>query len=92
MKLVPLVLLSALLAAPALAQHEGHGAPPGEPAADEAVVTEPLHPEATTGALGPYAMTREASGTAWQPEASPHAGAHVTAGRWSLMFLRVTID
>ena len=23
------------------------------------------------GALGPYAMTREASGTAWQPDASP---------------------
>jgi hypothetical protein len=41
--------------------------------------------EAMTGALGSYTMTREASGTAWQPDASPHAGAHVRAGRWSLM-------
>jgi hypothetical protein len=38
-----------------------------------------------TGALGSYPMTREASGTAWQPDDSPHAGAHVTAGQWALM-------
>ena len=35
---------------------------------------------------GPYAFTREASGTAWQPESSPHAGWHATRGAWSLMF------
>jgi hypothetical protein len=38
-----------------------------------------------TGALGPYPTTREASGTAWQPDDTPHAGAHVTAGAWALM-------
>ena len=27
-----------------------------------------------TGALGSYSMSREASGTSWQPDASPHAG------------------
>ena len=38
-----------------------------------------------TGMLGAYAMTREASGTSWQPDASPHDGMHVMAGDWSLM-------
>ena len=38
-----------------------------------------------TGALGPYAMSREASGTAWQPDASPHRGVHVMAGDWMVM-------
>ncbi|HMG47857.1 MAG TPA: hypothetical protein VK614_10395 [Allosphingosinicella sp.] len=39
----------------------------------------------TTGALGSYAMSREASGTAWQPDASIHRGVHVTSGDWMLM-------
>ncbi|MEO7178889.1 MAG: hypothetical protein ABIW83_08595 [Allosphingosinicella sp.] len=37
------------------------------------------------GALGPYPMTREASGTAWQPDDSIHGGLHSTAGGWTLM-------
>jgi hypothetical protein len=40
---------------------------------------------AMTGALGPYAMTREASGTAWQPDASTHEGVHVMRGPWTIM-------
>ena len=91
MKLPLITTLLALLASPAFAQHEGHGPPPGTEAPDpdhreaaEAGPAGPL-PVAVTGALGPYTMTREASGTAWQPDSSPHAGAHVTAGRWSLM-------
>jgi hypothetical protein len=36
-------------------------------------------------ALGPYPMTRDASGTSWQPDASRHDGLHVSAGGWSLM-------
>jgi hypothetical protein len=39
-----------------------------------------------SAALGPYAMSREASGTSWQPDASPHQGVHVMAGEWALMF------
>jgi hypothetical protein len=38
-----------------------------------------------TGALGPYPMTREASGTSWQPDASEHAGVYVMRGDWMLM-------
>jgi len=38
-----------------------------------------------TGAYGPYAMSREASGTAWQPDSSIHGGVHASAGDWMLM-------
>jgi hypothetical protein len=37
------------------------------------------------GALGPYPMTRESSGTAWQPDASEHMGLMSRAGDWDLM-------
>jgi hypothetical protein len=40
---------------------------------------------AMTGVLGSYPMTREASGTSWQPDASEHAGAHLMRGDWTLM-------
>ena len=36
-------------------------------------------------AFGPYAMTREASGTAWQPDASTMQGAVRMAGDWTFM-------
>jgi len=38
------------------------------------------------GLYGPYAMSREASGTAWQPEAARHEGVHVMRGAWMAMF------
>jgi hypothetical protein len=38
-----------------------------------------------TGALGPYPMTREASGTSWQPDASAHEGLQVMRGPWMVM-------
>ncbi len=36
-------------------------------------------------ALGPYPMNREASGTSWQPDASPHQAIHLMAGDWTVM-------
>ena len=38
-----------------------------------------------SGMYGPYAMSREASGTAWQPEAARHEGVHVMRGPWMVM-------
>ena len=38
-----------------------------------------------SGNLGFYPMTRDASGTSWQPDASIHAGLHGAAGDWTLM-------
>lgn len=37
------------------------------------------------GALGSYGMSREASGTAWQPDASLHSGVMARSGQWMLM-------
>lgn len=37
------------------------------------------------GFYGPYAMSREASGTSWQPEAARHEGVHVMRGQWMAM-------
>ena len=38
-----------------------------------------------TGLYGPYGMSREASGTAWQPDAALHQGIHVMRGAWMAM-------
>ena len=43
------------------------------------------HEMAMNGALGPYPMERESSGTAWQPDASEHMGAMTMSGGWALM-------
>jgi hypothetical protein len=43
------------------------------------------HAMAMTGALGSYPMTREGSGTAWQPDNSEHSALHVMSGDWTLM-------
>lgn len=40
---------------------------------------------AMTGALGAYPMSRDASGTSWQPDASVHEMGHVMRGDWTLM-------
>jgi hypothetical protein len=40
---------------------------------------------AMAGALGPYPMTREASGTSWQPDTSNHMGLMSQSGDWTLM-------
>ncbi len=37
-----------------------------------------------TGALGSYPMARDASGTAWQPDATPHVMGHVMRGDWMI--------
>jgi hypothetical protein len=39
-----------------------------------------------TGAFGPYAMSREASGTSWRPDASAREGPHLMEGPWMVMF------
>lgn len=43
------------------------------------------HAMAMHGLLGRYGMSREGSGTSWQPEAAPHAAIHLTADDWMVM-------
>jgi hypothetical protein len=56
-------------AAPAQAEHQGHEMPMAGTA------------PADTGMSG----EREASGTSWQPEVTPHGGIHLMRGGWMLM-------
>lgn len=74
--------------APSQGGHGAHQAPsqsaPGAPA-NHSAHAESAAGHAMTGALGGYAMSREASGTAWQPDASLHGGLHANAGDWMLM-------
>lgn len=37
------------------------------------------------GALGPYGMSRDASGTSWQPDSTPMEGVHTVSGPWMFM-------
>lgn len=60
------------------------------PAADHAGHDMAMHAGAGHGGhmaawLGPYAMTREGSGTSWVPDATPHEGMHQKLGDWSVM-------
>jgi len=50
-------------------EHEGHDA----------------HAMHGAAMYGPYPMTREASGTSWQPDLAPHRGLHAMRGDWTLM-------
>lgn len=64
------------------------GLPAASPAYAQHDMTMPMpeaHHDGMTGALGPYDASREASGTAWQPDASVHGGVHLMAGDWMLM-------
>src|SRR2546430_15905160 len=40
---------------------------------------------AMMGLEGPYAMSREGSGTSWQPDSTPMSGLHAMRGAWMTM-------
>lgn len=74
------------------AEHAGHGAtasPAGHGGMnhdqmDHGAMHAASH-AAHAGALGAYPMTRDSSGTAWRPDAAPHAMRMLQAGDWTLM-------
>jgi hypothetical protein len=74
-------------------QHQPGMQMPAHPSKQEPASAKPMQiimPEAEhathmEGALGPYPMTREASGTAWQPDASRHNALMSISGDWMLM-------
>ena len=66
----------------------GHdqAAPVAQPAVDHSQMDHGTSGHAAMrGALGNYPSTREASGTAWQPDSSEHRGYMTRSGEWSLM-------
>jgi hypothetical protein len=82
-------------AAPALAQsgHDHHAPAPPPPATQAPADPHAGHAMAgmthaehgMTGMLAPYPMTRDASGTAWQPDTAPMFAIMGRAGGWSTM-------
>ena len=76
--------------------HREADRPSPAPAHDMSAMTPSVDPHAghdmaamdsapMTGALGPYPMAREGSGTTWRPDSSEHMGVHVVKGPWMLM-------
>lgn len=83
---------SLALAAPVFAQdHGGHDPHAGHdmhPPADKPTAIDSIASparRAMPSALGGYDMSRDASGTSWQPEAAGHGGLHAHTGGWMLM-------
>src|SRR5262245_29648457 len=67
--------------------HAAHGAVPADHAAHAVTgaVDHAAHLMHMTGALGAYSMTRDASGTSWQPESTPMEAIHGQLGDWATM-------
>jgi hypothetical protein len=65
-----IVVMTSAAGSEAQAQHVDHGA--------DAIGA----PQAMSATLGPYPISREASGTSWQPDATPHEGAMFQIGEW----------
>ncbi len=87
------------ITAPAAAQHQHEHPPPAPQPPEPAKPQEPEHEmqgmeehemeehgmHEMRGLLGSYGMSRESSGTAWQPDSAPHAGIHASRGAWQAM-------
>lgn len=85
--------------APAHDDHAMAGMEMPAPSPDPAAASEPMHGMQAgamagmdmahgphmIGALGAYAMSRDASGTAWQPDSTPMHGLHGRSGDWTTM-------
>lgn len=71
--------------------HSGHAGhtppPPGDHSGHDGhdMSAHDMGGHTMTGALGSHPMSREASGTSWQPDAAHHGGVHRQAGDWTLM-------
>ena len=80
-------MISLVVSAVALMLISG-GAFAAAPAAstdEDGATAEQQHHMGMSAALGAYPMTREASGTAWQPDSSVHGGVRIEAGEWMVM-------
>ncbi|KAK0339790.1 hypothetical protein LTR94_033157 [Friedmanniomyces endolithicus] len=65
---------------PSDAQHADHQDHDAKPSA-----THVGHDMPMTSPYGPWPITRDASGTSWQPDLGQHGGVHAVAGDWTVM-------
>lgn len=75
------MLVICLFAYPVFAQpeHTGHNMPEDKTESSQETHT------GMTGMYGDYPMTRESSGTSWQPDSTPAQGLHFMRNDWMLM-------
>jgi len=66
-------------------KHDPRVHPPTDEPKNEAEHKHDGHGMSMTGNFGGYPMTRDASGTAWQPDSTEHTMGHVMSGDWMLM-------
>lgn len=83
MKVIPLVAAIVVTAQCAQAQEIDHSKMHHGPAVAHMEMA--MAPMPMTGMYGPYPMTREASGTSWQPDSAPMEGIHAIHGPWMTM-------
>lgn len=72
----------------AATEHHGHAAEQHDHAPEHhghAATIEVDSKQNDSGALGSYPMNRDASGTSWQPDSTPHQGWHGSQDGWNLM-------
>lgn len=69
--------------APSADPHAGHDMP--MPMSDATPVDHASMGHAMTSPYGPWPMSRDASGTGWQPDAGEHGGVHTVRGDWMVM-------
>lgn len=82
----PAALLIAALLAPCASAQTPADAPAPDETHRHGDAQDHRHGDPAGGALyGAYGMTREASGTAWQPDSSPMPRLHFGSGPWSFM-------
>lgn len=90
--MIPLALAAAFCASPAFAQQHDHAAMQAAQAAAGVATTAAetdapmVMPPRMQGAYGAYPMTREASGTSWQPDSTPMEGLHDMGSTWMTMW------
>jgi hypothetical protein len=77
LRIAKFVLVILVAASPALAQTRNM---PGMDMSGMPATEMPM-----TGTLGAYPMSRDASGTSWQPDAAEHRGIHAMFGDWTFM-------
>lgn len=88
----PPPVTAAPVAPPPAVDHSAMGHAPADAAVDHSTMDhsavsagEHSGHGSMAGALGPYPMTREASGTAWAPDSTEHMGWMGQSGDWTLM-------
>ncbi len=72
-----------------------HAQAASDDAASDSMQTDSMSMDDMRAAIGPYSMSRQASGTSWQPDATPMEMLSTDRGGWSLMlhgFANVVYD